>query len=419
MNSRNKIYLTNFYFYVTLFKDSENDDISDNAMASYFERVLSLDAKCNSRVNNTGRRERTVQLGDPKPFPPFINSNSTIIMCDVYDNDEISHNQTVLQTACGKQYLIARTLSSAIYGKVVLGSILERVSDSIIQLTDKRVAIKVIQKEKIDQFEGRYSENPLTELAAVQFVGNENRNIIGQIDCCSDAKNIYLVMKYCSQGSLSDFMHYLDEPMDDDMARDFMNQMLNGLEELHSLGIAHRDFSSRNILVDEVNHSDHLPPSGSVRPEYRYLISDFGMALRCPPRDDLKDDRHMDALSFKHIRRSHYKTGKRKYMAPEIFTGSSAAFPDMEYVNPMLCDIWALGITLFYVLTGACYPMEAATVAYPNYNAIACNRFQDLVNHFRITLNSDAVDLLQKILQVDPTKRLTIRQIREHPWMNR
>jgi serine/threonine protein kinase len=42
-------------------------------------------------------------------------------------------------------------------------------------------------------------------------------------------------------------------------------------------------------------------------------------------------------------------------MAPEVFPGDDAA----QFVNPMLCDIWALGIILFFCLTGN-YPMPAA-----------------------------------------------------------
>ena len=365
-------------------------------------------------------------------FPSYGVSSSTLCICDVLEDGKLLKNKTVLHSVGGDRYLIVRILKRAIYGQIVLGIILEEVivnTEVFLQLTDRKVAIKVMRRERIEKFQGRYSENPLTELAAVHYVGNENRNVVGQIDCCSDTNNIYLIMRYCSQGSLSDFMHHLDKPMDDDMARDFMKQMLNGLEHLQSIGIAHRDLSSQNILVDEVYNDDYddddedddddSDDGESFRPVYRYLISDFGMALRCPPRDMLgEDEKYVDAFSFKHILRSHYKTGKRKYMAPEIFTGSSAAFPDVEYVNPMLCDIWALGITLFYVLTGACYPMEAATVAYPNYNAIACNRLQELIYHFGFDINSDAVDLLQRMLQADPAKRITISEIREHPWMN-
>ena len=104
-------------------------------------------------------------------------------------------------------------------------------------------------------------------------------------------------------------------------------------------------------------------------------------------------------------------------MAPEVFPGDDAA----QFVNPMLCDIWALGIILFVCLTGE-YPMPAALPTLDNrYRVIVSepNGVQRVVAFLeRPPSSAHAADLIQRMLRADPNERITIAQIRAHPFMN-
>lgn len=61
-------------------------------------------------------------------------------------------------------------------------------------------------------------------------------------------------------------MHIFTEPdvgMEEALAQKYFNQMLSGVEYLHSRGVAHRDLKPENLLLDETDN---------------IKISDFGMA---------------------------------------------------------------------------------------------------------------------------------------------
>ena len=89
---------------------------------------------------------------------------------------------------------------------------------------------------------------------------------------------------------------------------------------------------------------------------------------------------------------------------------------EAEYFNPLLCDIWALGIILFMVLTG--HPLvEFATIASERYRMIADGRLQEMVEHWGFDFSDEVVDLMQRILRPVPQERISLSQIQQHPWM--
>ena len=79
------------------------------------------------------------------------------------------------------------------------------------------------------------------------------------------------------------------------------------------------------------------------------------------------------------------------------------------------CDLWSCGVILFILLGG--YP--------PFYDESEPRLFRkirqgkpDMNDPVWEEVSKDAKDLIANLLVVDPTKRLTIEQVLEHPWMN-
>jgi hypothetical protein len=325
-------------------------------------------------------------VAEPEPFPNPIIRRSHLRKVNIRITDTIVEQKLIIHSLSGRFYEIGATLKKAIFGHVI-HAILLKPSESNpdeFQRTNQQMAIKVYSKRMLRQLQGRTQENPLMEITALQYIGNDHPNLMGQIECCTDEENIYSVMRYCQGGELFDF---IDEngPLTNEQAKKMFKQLVNGLARLQELGIGHRDMSLENILYD--------------RNEI-YVIIDFGMCLR------LKKNPETGEYYF--INRQQI-CGKKNYIAPEVLREDPT-------FNPMIADIWAAGIILFIILTGV-PPIDKATHADIRYTMICEGRLQEMVNNWGIDMNSEVVDLIQKLLKADPLERLTIDEILSHEWM--
>ncbi|EQC39068.1 CAMKK protein kinase [Saprolegnia diclina VS20] len=167
------------------------------------------------------------------------------------------------------------------------------------------------------------------------------------------------------------------------IARKCFRELLIGLEYLHTNDICHRDLKPENILVGN---------QGTVK------IADFGVA-------HFFDDKAPAAQPVAHGYLTN-SAGTYAYMAPE----SMASEPYSAFV----ADIWALGITLYAMLFGSL----------PYFSAEVTELF-DMIQNNPITLPNavqahlELTSLLLGLLEKDPAKRLTITEMKRHPWVNR
>jgi hypothetical protein len=326
-------------------------------------------------------------VADPEPFPNPIIRRSHLRKVNIRISDVVVEQKLVIHSLSGKFYEIGATLKKAIFGHVIHAILLKTSetpnSDEFVR-TNQQMAIKVYSKRMLRQLQGRTQENPLMEITALQYIGNDHPNLMGQIECCTDEENIYSVMRYCQGGELFDF---IDEngPLSDDQAKKMFKQLVNGLARLQELGIGHRDMSLENILYDRNDI---------------YVIIDFGMCLR------LKKSPNGNDYCF--INRQQI-CGKKNYIAPEVLR-------EDPVFNPMIADIWAAGIILFIILTGV-PPIDKATHADIRYTMISEGRLAEMVNNWGIDMKPAVVDLIQRLLKADPMERLTVEEILQHEWM--
>ena len=151
-------------------------------------------------------------------------------------------------------------------------------------------------------------------------------------------------------------------------------QIALALEYLHKKGIIYRDLKPENILMDE---------NGYLK------LADFGMAKK------LNDNEK--AMSF---------CGTPEYLAPEIIT--------MEGHDKM-ADWWSFGILLFEMLCGI-----------PPFYVENLDKMYEMIQNSavkfpkRITLSNEAKDIIQKLLEKNPKKRLGaqkgLEEIKNHPF---
>lgn len=157
------------------------------------------------------------------------------------------------------------------------------------------------------------------------------------------------------------------------------------MDHCHSQGFAHRDLKPENLLFDE---------------QFNLLLADFGFSVAMSGRDGSGKLRTI--------------LGTDNYMAPEIHSKA-------PYIGSSV-DLFAAGIILFIFLTGH-PPFNHAKATDSYYNLICMNNHEKFWNyHARKKPNGinffskEFMSLINAMLAFDPTQRLSIAEIKAHPW---
>jgi len=186
------------------------------------------------------------------------------------------------------------------------------------------------------------------------------------------------VLEYAECGDIFD-MITSKETMSLDSIKRYFRMIVEGVSYLHARNICHLDLSLENILLtkdDEVK------------------ICDFGQAQ-----------------IGRMIKSSGIRRGKLKYMCPEVFQRA-------EEYDGFKADTWSIGIILWIMLTGAfCYDMPARSDKRFQYLSKGKSGIEVLLHISKADQEEVLVDLLTKIIAIDPLSRLTVQQILEHAWL--
>ena len=194
-------------------------------------------------------------------------------------------------------YEFGKDIGEGNFGKVKLG---------IFKPTGEQFAIKVLNKEKIRK---KMKNLALRENEIITKLNHIN---IVLVYCIIDTKEDYfIIMEYCKLGELFDYIVKYKRLSEDESAN-FFYQLINGVEYIHSQGIAHRDLKPENLLLTE---------------DKTLKIIDFGLSHEFEEEEFLKT-----------------KCGSPSYAAPEIISKPN--------YNGFKIDIWCCGIILYAMLCG-------------------------------------------------------------------
>ncbi|CAN0242304.1 unnamed protein product, partial [Phaeothamnion confervicola] len=179
--------------------------------------------------------------------------------------------------------------------------------------------------------------------------------------------------------------------MSEDNACRLAQAVLEGAAFLHARGICHRDISLENVMLERL-------PDGSVSAR----IVDLGMAVAVP-RDGRGGAVRLAAQG---------RCGKPAYISPEVFADRS--------FDAASADIWSCACVVYAALLGIQPWKCAAAGTDPLYRAIAVHgKLAPLLANWGLAkqVSPAAVDLLQRLLLDDPSKRLTsFDAALQHPW---
>lgn len=284
-------------------------------------------------------------------------------------NTTVSSGKRVHREVRFGAYVLGSTLGEGEFGKVKLGWRKDGKHPS-------QVAIKLIKRDSI--LKDLESEIKIhREINSLRLLNHPN--IVNLVEVLKSGKYIGIVLEYASGGELFDYIlqhKYLKE----NVAKKLFAQLVSGVDYMHLKGLIHRDLKLENLLLDK--HKN-------------IIISDFGFVN-----------------SYNRDRNDLMKTscGSPCYAAPEL------VLTQLPYSGRKV-DIWSLGVILYAMLSGY-LPFDddaenedgADIVRLYNYICSTPLTFPEYVSPL-------ARDLLRKIIVSDPEKRISMNEIRAHPWL--
>jgi serine/threonine protein kinase len=229
--------------------------------------------------------------------------------------------------------------------------------------TGELVAIKCMTKSSTAGFipEGFAVDERSEELDIHLRIGS-HPNIVNLLHSFETANHKYLVLEFCPNGDLFEAIKDGKGPLQTQHVRDFMLELVDAVEHLHSLSIFHRDIKPENILLTQ---------SGSMK------LGDFGLATT-------------ESWSFESA------VGSDRYMAPEQYDPGNTGY------SPAKADIWAIGILLLNILFSR-NPFNTPTMDDPIFADFVKNK-QSLFDYFS-AMSQDTFEILDHCLSMDPSKR--------------
>ena len=255
-------------------------------------------------------------------------------------------------------YILGKTIGKGTFGKVKIGTH---------GPTSEKVAIKILEKQKIKDTAD--IERVTREIHILKLI--RHPNIIQLYEIIETSRKLYLIMEYASGGELFDYIVNKSR-LDENEACRFFHQIISGVEYIHQLGIVHRDLKPENMLLDN---------------DKNIKIVDFGLSNTYNPAELLQT-----------------ACGSPCYAAPEMIAGKK--------YDGLNVDLWSCGVILFAMISGY-LPFEDPVTANLYKKILTC---EYLVPGW---VSENARHLLSRILDVNPQTRLSISQIRSHPWFNK
>ncbi|OAY80305.1 SNF1-related protein kinase catalytic subunit alpha KIN10, partial [Ananas comosus] len=230
-------------------------------------------------------------------------------------------------------------------------------------LTGNVVAVKIVSRQKLRNMD--LEENARREIEILKLL--QHPHVIQFCEVVEAHANIYIVMEHAESGELFD--HLVEKGrLQECEARHFFQQIISGVEHCHRNMVIHRDLRLENLLLDS---------------KYNIKIIDFGMS-------NTFWDGQLPRTNF-----------LNPYSAPELISRKPHNGPEV--------DVWSCGVILYALICGHLPFMDENI---PNLHKKIRGGIYDLPEN----VSDGARYLILRMLEIDPTKRITIAEIRQHPW---
>ena len=257
-----------------------------------------------------------------------------------------------------EDFEIEKTLNESKFSKVVLAKH---------KLLNEPVTIKILNKHKLS-----ISKNTVRIRNEIKILESINHpNLLKLYQVIEDNNNYYLVTKFANGGELFETI-VRQKRISENQASIFFTQLIYALEYLESKHIAHRDIKPENLLLNNENE---------------LVLIDFGLSR-----------------FYKTNEMIGTPCGSPCYAAPEVLL--------CPQYNGIMSDIWSCGVVLYAMVCGY-LPYEEEGNNEKLYTKILSTKYE-----VPDELSSNLKDLLYKLLIINPDKRLTLDEIKQHSFLS-
>lgn len=250
--------------------------------------------------------------------------------------------------------------------------------------SNELLAAKVYDKNFLYRNNLGDAEQPIQKtIREIQIMSSlKHPNCMSLVEVLDDdyTNTIIIIFPYADGGSLLP-QSLKTEPVPEDKAKFYFFQIANGVKYIHEHNIVHRDIKPENIM----KFSDK-----------RVVIADFSASVELDPPDELLED----------------TDGTPAFYSPEQCTGKP--------YEGKPTDIWACGVSLYVLLFGK---LPFFDVTDDDFFLSQFFKIAHQIQHERvifdpnIKVSNESKDLISHCLDKDPSKRFTIDDVLNHPWL--
>ncbi|XP_038830151.1 calcium/calmodulin-dependent protein kinase kinase 1-like isoform X2 [Salvelinus namaycush] len=203
----------------------------------------------------------------------------------------------------------------------------------------------------------------------------DHLNIVHLVEVLDDPAedNLHMAFELMPKGPVMEVPS--DTPFTEEQARFYFRDIILGIEYLHYQKIIHRDIKPSNLLLGDNGH---------------VKIADFGVSNQFEGSDALLSS----------------SAGTPAFMAPEMMTDHEQSFTGKAL------DVWAMGVTLYCFVYGKCPFIDEYIIGLHNKIRNRPVEFPDTPE-----VCKELKELIIRMLDKNPDTRITIPEIKEHPWV--
>ena len=212
------------------------------------------------------------------------------------------------------------------------------------------------------------------------------RNVLKLEQAIEDRKSLILITPIFNSGNLVEFLERYPDFNSEWVMKKVIHDVALGLSDLHKLGIIHRDIKPQNILIQqEAQLWQRMPTS------FRAVIADLGIATKLTAARTT----------------TSWRVGTDGFIAPEVFQSHPYSYS---------CDLFSLGSVGYWICSGQLPFYSEKPKLY--YHKLSHEQL-DLESHSKLSrLSGPCKNILQRMLERDVNKRITIDELLQHHWFN-